>query len=78
MFKEHTISYKRHFASYRRRLTVLYGGGFVALPNYGNLNSGFTISIWVANETDHGNSIMAESYVYFDNNVNSGICDGAT
>src|SRR6185369_14598806 len=31
------------------------GGGYMALPNYGNLNSGFTISIWVANETDHGN-----------------------
>lgn len=44
------------------------GGGYVALPNYGNLNSGFTISIWVANETDHGNSIYSESYVYFDNN----------
>src|ERR1035437_3615624 len=43
-------------------------GGYVSLPNYGNLNSGFTVSIWVANETDHGNSIMAESYVYFDDN----------
>ena len=47
------------------------GGGYVALPNYGNLNSGFTISIWVANETDHGNGIYSESYVYFDNNNQS-------
>jgi hypothetical protein len=45
------------------------GGGYVALPNYGNLNSGFTISIWVANETDHGNLIYSESYIYFDNNA---------
>lgn len=45
------------------------GGGYVALPNYGNLNSGFTISIWVANETDHGNGIYAEYYVWFDNNA---------
>jgi hypothetical protein len=49
------------------------GGGYVALPNYGNLNSGFTISIWVANETDHGNSIYAEYYVYFDNNAGSDV-----
>lgn len=47
------------------------GGGYVALPNYGNLNSGFTISIWVANETDHGSGIMAEAYVWFDNNNGS-------
>lgn len=52
---------------------LLYsGGGYVALPNYGNLNSGFTISIWVANETDHGNSAMAEYYVWFDNNLPGG------
>lgn len=43
------------------------GGGYVPLPNYGNLNSGFTMSIWVGGETDHGNSIMAEYYVWFDN-----------
>jgi hypothetical protein len=48
------------------------GGGYVALPNYGNLNSGFTISIWVANETDHGISTMAEYYVWFDNNLPGG------
>jgi Concanavalin A-like lectin/glucanases superfamily len=47
------------------------GGGYVALPNYGNLNSGFTISIWVANETDHGSGIYSEYYVYFDNNNQS-------
>ncbi|MCW5550624.1 MAG: LamG domain-containing protein [Verrucomicrobiae bacterium] len=45
------------------------GGGYVSLPNYGNLNSGFTISIWVGGETDHGNSIMAEYYVWFDDNA---------
>jgi hypothetical protein len=47
------------------------GGGYVALPNYGNLNSGFTTSIWVSGETDHGSGIMAEYYVWFDNNLNS-------
>lgn len=49
------------------------GGGYVALPNYGNLNSGFTISIWVANETDHGNGIYAEYYVWLDNNAGSDV-----
>jgi len=49
------------------------GGGYVALPNYGNLNSGFTISIWVANETDHGSGIYAEYYVWFDNNAGSDV-----
>jgi len=44
------------------------GGGYVALPDYGNLNSGFTISIWVGGETDQGNSIYAEYYVWLDNN----------
>lgn len=44
------------------------GGGYVALPDYGNLNSGFTVSIWVGGETDQGNSIYAEYYVWFDNN----------
>ncbi|HVU07023.1 MAG TPA: LamG-like jellyroll fold domain-containing protein [Verrucomicrobiae bacterium] len=44
------------------------GGGYVALPNYGNLNSGFTISIWVGGETDQGDGIYAEYYVWFDNN----------
>jgi hypothetical protein len=52
------------------------GGGYVALPNYGNLNSGFTISIWVGNETDHGNSIMAEYYVWFDNNNSQNVAIG--
>jgi hypothetical protein len=52
------------------------GGGYVSLPNYGNLNSGFTISIWVANETDHGNSIMAEYYVWFDNNNSQNVAIG--
>ncbi len=44
------------------------GGGYVSLPDFGNLNSGFTISIWVGNETDQGNSIMAEYYVCCFNN----------
>ena len=48
----------------------------MSLPNYGNLNSGFTISIWVANETDHGNSIMAEYYVWFDNNNSQNVAIG--
>ena len=50
--------------------SLLYnGGGYVALPNYGNLNSGFTISIWVANETDHGTSVYSELYVSWDDNA---------
>ena len=49
------------------------GGGHVILPDYGNLNSGFTMSIWVANETDHGSSIMAEYYVWFDNDPVSSV-----
>jgi len=43
------------------------GGGYVALPNYGNLNSSFTISMWVRNENDQGNGIMSEYYVWFQN-----------
>jgi len=41
------------------------GGGYVALPDYGNLNSGFTMSIWVGGETDHGTSIYGEMYLYW-------------
>ena len=39
------------------------GGGYVSLPNFDNLSSGFTMSLWVGNETDHGTSIMSECYV---------------
>lgn len=46
------------------------GGGYVALPSYGNLNSGFTVSLWVKGETDHGNSVMAEYYLWLDNDAN--------
>jgi hypothetical protein len=52
------------------------GGGYVALPNYGNLNSGFTISIWVGGETDHGDGIYSEYYVWFDNNAGSDVYIG--